>query len=145
MLATSQLEIPRGEGWTYEPKWDGFRTIVALGEDGDVRLVSRDGRPLGRYFPEIVELVAERPPGTFVADGELIVIRPTGMEFDQLQLRLHPADEASFARRSRRVRNGSALRSSPASRNRSNRMSVAGISPDSFRTRESAGCKRSWS
>src|SRR6266480_4023642 len=92
MLATSQSEIPRGEGWTYEPKWDGFRTIVALGEDGDVRLVSRDGRPLGRYFPEIVELVAERPPGTFVADGELIVIRPTGMEFDQLQLRLHPAE-----------------------------------------------------
>ncbi|HEX9299617.1 MAG TPA: ATP-dependent DNA ligase, partial [Actinomycetota bacterium] len=81
MLATSQSEIPHGEGWTYEPKWDGFRTIVALGEDGDVRLVSRDGRPLGRYFPEIVELVAERPPGTFVADGELIVIRPTGMEF----------------------------------------------------------------
>ena len=48
MLATSESEIPRGEGWTYEPKWDGFRTIVAVGGDGDVRLVSRDGRPLGR-------------------------------------------------------------------------------------------------
>ncbi|TMK90718.1 MAG: hypothetical protein E6G37_13035, partial [Actinobacteria bacterium] len=67
MLATSQSEIPRGEGWTYEPKWDGFRTIVAVGEDGGVQLVSRDGRPLGRYFPEIVELVAEQPPGPFVA------------------------------------------------------------------------------
>ena len=67
MLATSQSEIPRGEGWTYEPKWDGFRTIVAVGEDGGVQLVSRDGRPLGRYFPEILELVAERPPGAFVA------------------------------------------------------------------------------
>jgi ATP-dependent DNA ligase len=92
MLATSESEIPRGEGWTYEPKWDGFRTIVAVSEDGAVRLLSRDGRPLGRYFPEIVELVAERPPGAFVADGELLVIRETGMEFDQLQLRLHPAE-----------------------------------------------------
>src|SRR5438552_18415839 len=92
MLATSQSEIPRGEGWTYEPKWDGFRTIVAVEEDGGVQLVSRDGRPLVRYFPEILELVAKRPPGAFVADGELLVIRPTGMEFDQLQLRLHPAE-----------------------------------------------------
>src|SRR5947208_2482999 len=94
MLAKIQDDIPRGPGWTYEPKWDGFRTIVAVGNDGDdVRLVSRDGRPLGRYFPEIVELVAERPPATgYVADGEILVIRPSGMEFDQLQLRLHPAE-----------------------------------------------------
>ena len=94
MLAKLQDEIPRGDGWTYEPKWDGFRTIVAVGDDGDdVRLVSRDGRPLGRYFPEIVELVAARPPATgYVADGEILVIRPSGMEFDQLQLRLHPAE-----------------------------------------------------
>jgi ATP-dependent DNA ligase len=92
MLAKIQDEIPRGDGWTYEPKWDGFRTIVAAGGD-DVRLVSRDGRPLGRYFPEVVELVAERPPATgYVADGEILVIRPSGMEFDQLQLRLHPAE-----------------------------------------------------
>ncbi len=92
MLAKIQDDIPRGEGWTYEPKWDGFRTIVALDGD-DVRLVSRDGRPLGRYFPEVVALVAERPPATgYVADGEILVIRPSGMEFDQLQLRLHPAE-----------------------------------------------------
>src|SRR5439155_21651908 len=84
MLATSESEIPRGEGWTYEPKWDGFRTIVAVGEGGDVRLVSRDGRPLGRYFPEIVQLVAERPPGAFVADGQLLVTRPPGLEVDHL-------------------------------------------------------------
>jgi ATP-dependent DNA ligase len=91
MLAKLQDDIPRGEGWTYEPKWDGFRTIVSVGDD--VRLVSRDGRPLGRYFPEIVELVAERPPASaYVADGEILVIRPSGMEFDQLQLRLHPAE-----------------------------------------------------
>jgi ATP-dependent DNA ligase len=91
MLAKLQDEIPRGDDWTYEPKWDGFRTIVAVG-DG-VRLASRDGRPLGRYFPEIEELVAERPPADgYVADGEILVIRPSGMEFDQLQLRLHPAE-----------------------------------------------------
>ena len=103
MLATSQSEIPRGEGWTYEPKWDGFRTIVAVGEDGGVQLVSRDGRPLGRYFPEIVELVAEQPPGPFVADGELLAeatalfLRMPDDQRAELELRYSRTDEA-FAR-----------------------------------------------
>jgi ATP-dependent DNA ligase len=90
MLAKLQPEIPRGEGWTYEPKWDGFRTIVTA-DDAGVRLVSRDDRPMMRYFPEIVELLEARPTGSMVADGELVLVRPGRLSFDELQLRLHPA------------------------------------------------------
>ena len=91
MLAKLQPEIPRGEGWTYEPKWDGFRTIVTVREDGDVELESRGDRPMGRYFPEIMGLVGGRRTGPLVADGELVMVRPEGLSFDELQLRLHPA------------------------------------------------------
>jgi ATP-dependent DNA ligase len=92
MLAKTAEDIPSGPGWTYEPKWDGFRTIVDLrGEEP--RLASRDDRPLGRYFPEIVALLAERAGGIrFLADGELLMVRPGRMDFDELQLRLHPAE-----------------------------------------------------
>ena len=92
MLAKLQPEMPFGEGWTYEPKWDGFRTIVAVASDGSVRLVSRDGRPLGRYFPEVLALVEATGAGPFVADGEIVRVTADGMEFDELQLRLHPAE-----------------------------------------------------
>ena len=92
MLALAKPEMPRDEGWTFEPKWDGFRAIVAAGGEGGVRVVSRDGRPLGRYFPEIVALVAERPAARFVADGEIVRIDGGRMAFDELQLRLHPAE-----------------------------------------------------
>jgi ATP-dependent DNA ligase len=98
MLSKSEPEIPRGDGWTYEPKWDGFRAIVAVeGSNGEpvVRVVSRDGKPLGRYFPEVLDQVARRSGGrsggSYVADGEIVMVRPGGMEFDELQLRLHPA------------------------------------------------------
>ena len=90
MLAKLQPEIPRGEGWSYEPKWDGFRTIVTVGDDG-VELDSRTDRPMARYFPEIVELVAAQGTGPHVADGEIVMVRPEGLSFDELQLRLHPA------------------------------------------------------
>jgi ATP-dependent DNA ligase len=91
MLAKLQPAMPVGEGWTYEPKWDGFRTIVAVEPGATPRLASRDGRPLGRYFPELVELLgaADEP---FVADGEIVRVADGGMEFDELQLRLHPAE-----------------------------------------------------
>jgi ATP-dependent DNA ligase len=92
MLAKLQPEMPTGEGWTYEPKWDGFRTIVAVGDDGEVRLASRDGRPLGRYFPEVVDAVASSGDGPYVADGEIVRVADGSMEFDELQLRLHPAE-----------------------------------------------------
>jgi ATP-dependent DNA ligase len=90
MLAKLETEIPRGEGWTYEPKWDGFRTIVSIG-DG-VRFASRDGRPLGRYFPELVAALESGAAGDFVADGEIVRVADGAMEFEELQLRLHPAD-----------------------------------------------------
>jgi ATP-dependent DNA ligase len=97
MLAKLQPEMPTGDGWTYEPKWDGFRTIVATGGGGGVRLVSRDGRPLARYFPEVEDLLPGTAVGAFVADGEIVRVREGSMEFDELQLRLHPA--ASRVRR----------------------------------------------
>jgi ATP-dependent DNA ligase len=92
MLAKLQPEMPTGEDWTYEPKWDGFRTIVAVDGDGEARLASRDGRPMGRYFPEVVEAVASSDGGPYVADGEIVRVADGSMEFDELQLRLHPAD-----------------------------------------------------
>jgi ATP-dependent DNA ligase len=91
MLAKLETEIPRGAGWSYEPKWDGFRTVVTA-DDGDATFVSRDDRPMMRFFPEIVDLLSSRPAGSFTADGELVLIRPDGLSFDELQLRLHPAE-----------------------------------------------------
>ena len=91
MLAKVQPEMPVGEGWTYEPKWDGFRTIVAVEAGGRAQLASRDGRPLGRYFPELIALL-EQVAGPFVADAEIVRVAPGRMDFDELQLRLHPAD-----------------------------------------------------
>jgi len=90
MLAKLEREIPRGEGWTYEPKWDGFRTIVTIGDE--ITLESRDDRPMMRFFPELVSLLDERRVGAFVADGEIVLVRPGALSFDELQLRLHPAE-----------------------------------------------------
>src|ERR671919_263445 len=90
MLAKLEPEIPRGPGWTYEPKWDGFRTIVTVGEE--IRLESRDDRPMMRFFPELVSLLDVRRDGAFVADGEIVLVRPGRLSFDELQLRLHPAE-----------------------------------------------------
>lgn len=91
MLAKLSEEMPRGEGWIYEPKWDGFRTIVF--RDGDeVTLRSRNDRPLNRYFPEVEELLLEGLPERCVVDGEIILPSDTGLQFDTLQLRLHPAE-----------------------------------------------------
>ena len=66
MLAKLEPEIPRGSGWTYEPKWDGFRTIVTV--DDEIGLESRGDRPMMRFFPELVSLLEERRDGSFVAD-----------------------------------------------------------------------------
>jgi ATP-dependent DNA ligase len=83
--------LPDGPGWRFEPKWDGFRCLVF--RDGDeVELQSKSGKPLGRYFPEIVDLVRGLKAERFVLDGELII--PVGdiLSFDALQMRLHPAE-----------------------------------------------------
>jgi len=91
MLAALQREIPRGHDWLYEPKWDGFRAIVF--RDGDrVHIGSRNELPLERYFPEIVDVVKDALPARMVADGEIILPGENGLEFELLQLRLHPAE-----------------------------------------------------
>jgi ATP-dependent DNA ligase len=89
-LARSAKELPAGEGWRYEPKWDGFRTIV-FRDGAEVLLQSRGGRPMNRYFPEVVEQVLELPAGRAVLDGELVVVVDGIQEFDLLSQRIHPA------------------------------------------------------
>ena len=86
-LALSRKELPEGDGWVYEPKYDGFRTLAYV--DGeDVYLQSRGGKPLRRYFPEV-----RFPEGRYVLDGELVIIDSDGREeFNRLQMRLHPAE-----------------------------------------------------
>lgn len=91
MLAKLSDEIPQGAGWTYEPKWDGFRTIVTTDRTGHVDLASRGDRPMVRFFPEIVALLAGSPAAPFVTDGEIVLVRPGRIDFGELQLRLHPA------------------------------------------------------
>ena len=91
MLAKLAEEIPSGDGYFYEPKWDGFRALVFRGSGDEVYIQSRDLRPLDRYFPELHdELAARLPPGC-VLDGEIVIATPAGLDFDALQLRLHPA------------------------------------------------------
>jgi ATP-dependent DNA ligase len=90
MLAKLAEELPPGDGVLYEPKWDGFRAIVFRGAS-DVFIQSRDLRPLDRYFPELHELFLQRLPAGSVIDGEIVIAGPHGLDFDALQLRLHPA------------------------------------------------------
>ena len=83
-------ELPSADGWQYEPKWDGFRGVLEnLG--GGLRLWSRNGRPLLRYFPELEEVGAKLPPDSAL-DGEIVIAQKGRLEFDALQLRLHPAE-----------------------------------------------------
>jgi ATP-dependent DNA ligase len=89
-LARSAKELPEGEEWCYEPKWDGFRTIVFRDGD-DVRLQSRNGRPMNRYFPDVVEQVKALPAERMVLDGEMVVTVDGVQEFDLLSQRIHPA------------------------------------------------------
>jgi ATP-dependent DNA ligase len=91
MLAKATGELPEGEGWWFEPKWDGFRCIVF--RDGDeVGLGSRNERPLTRYFPELVDPIRRSLPGRCVVDGELVVVGAHGLDFDALLQRIHPAE-----------------------------------------------------
>src|SRR5688572_3070106 len=88
MLAKLTDELPAGD-FLYEPKWDGFRAI-AFRSASDVYIQSRDLRPLDRYFPELHEALAALPPGS-VVDGEIVIATDHGLDFDLVQLRLHPA------------------------------------------------------
>ena len=84
-------EIPRGEGWLYEPKWDGFRCL-AFRRGKRALLQSKAGQPLGRYFPEIVAALQELPQKQFVLDGEIVVFSDGHLSFDDLLMRIHPAE-----------------------------------------------------
>ena len=90
MLSKPAAELPEGEGWLFEPKWDGFRAIVFRAGDR-IYTQSRDCRPLDRYFPELADLFRATLPARAVVDGEIVIAGPHGLDFDALQLRLHPA------------------------------------------------------
>jgi ATP-dependent DNA ligase len=90
MEALSVDEIPAGKEWQYEPKWDGFRALAF--RDGDkVELQSKSGRPMARYFPEVVDALRALEPTKFVLDGELVVPQGNAFSFDALLQRIHPA------------------------------------------------------
>src|SRR4051812_13368868 len=91
MLAKLTREMPSGSDLIYEPKWDGFRCIVFRDGD-DLDLQSRNKKPLLRYFPELREPLLAELPKQVVLDGELVIATPTGLDFDALQLRQHPAE-----------------------------------------------------
>src|SRR5262249_15556506 len=90
MLSKSVPSLPEGEGWIYEPKWDGFRALVF--RDGpELLLQSRDLKPLNRYFPELTQPLLDQLPHRCVVDGEIVIAGPEGLDFDALLLRIHPA------------------------------------------------------
>jgi ATP-dependent DNA ligase len=90
MLAEGEDEVPAGEGWLYEPKWDGFRAIVF--KDGDsLKITSRKTQPLDRYFPELCAALGPTLPDRCVLDGEIIIPGEKGLDFDALLQRIHPA------------------------------------------------------
>ena len=90
MLAKRVSELPRAGEWIFEPKWDGFRSLIF--RDGDeVMLQSRDEKPLNRYFPELIDPIVEQLPKQCVLDGEIVVAQRGALDFEALQLRIHPA------------------------------------------------------
>jgi len=90
MLAKLSEDVPAGEDWLYEPKWDGFRCLV-FRDGGEPYLQSREQRPLDRYFPELCEPLAREIPSRCVLDGEIVIAGPGGLDFEALLLRIHPA------------------------------------------------------
>ncbi len=90
MLAKIAESLPEGEGFLFEPKWDGFRALVFRGNE-QTYLQSRDLRPLNRYFPELEKALHEALPKGCVLDGEIVIANAQGLDFDALQMRLHPA------------------------------------------------------
>jgi len=90
MEAKTVAKIPRGEDWLYEPKWDGFRCI-AFRDGTDVAMQSKSGQPLDRYFPELVDALLKLQAKRFVLDGEILIERDGGLDFDALLQRIHPA------------------------------------------------------
>jgi ATP-dependent DNA ligase len=90
MLSTAADRLPEGDGWLFEPKWDGFRTLV-FRDGGEIMLQSRDEKPMNRYFPELVEPLMAALPERCVIDGEIVIVGSAGLDFEALLLRIHPA------------------------------------------------------
>jgi ATP-dependent DNA ligase len=90
MLAKRVNEIPADDTWLFEPKWDGFRALVFRDRD-DIVIQSRDQKTLNRYFPELIEVLLTQLPQRCVLDGEIVIVGEDGLDFERLQLRIHPA------------------------------------------------------
>jgi ATP-dependent DNA ligase len=90
MLAKAASAVPDGDGWLYEPKWDGFRALV-FKDGADVYLQSRDLKPLNRYFPEVAAALAAGLPDRVILDGEIVIATGGALDFEALLLRIHPA------------------------------------------------------
>jgi ATP-dependent DNA ligase len=90
MLAKRIGAIPDGDSWIFEPKWDGFRALI-FRDGSDIFIQSRDGKSLNRYFPELLEALNAQLPKNCVLDGEIVIAGPSGLDFEALQLRIHPA------------------------------------------------------
>src|SRR5215475_14087014 len=89
MLSKRVGELPAGGNWIFEPKWDGFRALIF--RDGDELLIqSRDEKPLNRYFPDLVPILNRQLPSHCVLDGEIVIARNGTLDFEALQLRVHP-------------------------------------------------------
>jgi ATP-dependent DNA ligase len=90
MLSSAADGLPAGEGWQFEPKWDGFRTLIF--RDGDeIVLQSRDEKTMNRYFPELIAPLTAALPERCVLDGEIVIVGASGLDFEALLLRIHPA------------------------------------------------------
>ncbi len=90
MLAKRVSELPAGGTWIFEPKWDGFRALV-FRDRGEILIQSRDEKPLNRYFPELIEPIQSQLPDRCVLDGEIVIAKGGALDFEALQLRIHPA------------------------------------------------------
>ena len=144
MLAKLADAIPDTGGFLFEPKWDGFRAIV-FRTGRDVFIQSRDLRPLDRYFPELHDALIERLPSGCVVDGEIVIATPDGLDFDALQLRLHPAasrvarlaaeSPASFVAFDLLAANGTSLMDTPLDERRTRLEALlAGVEPPVYLT-----------
>src|SRR6266851_1598826 len=90
MIAKRVGELPVGGTWIFEPKWDGFRALIFRGGD-EILIQSRDEKSLNRYFPELMEPLRSQLPARCVLDGEIVIATDDGLDFEALQLRIHPA------------------------------------------------------
>jgi ATP-dependent DNA ligase len=90
MLAKRVAQIPEGDSWIFEPKWDGFRALI-FRDNSEILIQSRDGKSLNRYFPELLDTLRKALPERCVLDGEVVIATGAGLDFDALQLRIHPA------------------------------------------------------